>query len=357
MQKEHRFYEVDLLRFIAAFGVLLFHYTFRGSAPDGRSIVTFPEIGPLFKYGYLGVELFFIVSGFVVLLTALKRTPREFVVSRATRLYPAYWSCVTLTFLAIVAFRDDRFVATLPQYLVNLTMLQDFVKVPAIDGVYWTLTIELKFYLLIFALLLTGQIRHLQHYLAGWLVASICLDYSNGFNVLRFFLFPGYSYFFIAGATFLLLWMHGMSPYRLLLLAICFVRAVQFAIADSKIYAEFLRADFDPAIIGLVVSTFFVAFAVVATGRAASLGRPAFVAIGALTYPLYLLHQNIGFMLFNFFALYVPRYVLLVAVTLLMIGLAYSVHHWIEERYAWHLKRLIMRVLLLPAPPNRRKRP
>src|SRR5436190_1602313 len=83
----------------------------------------------LFKYGYLGVELFFIVSGFVILLTALNRSAREFVVSRGTRLYPAFWTCVTITFLAILTIGGSRYSATWPQYLANLTMLQEFMKI------------------------------------------------------------------------------------------------------------------------------------------------------------------------------------------------------------------------------------
>jgi peptidoglycan/LPS O-acetylase OafA/YrhL len=347
MKKPHRFHEIDLLRFIAAFSVLLFHYTFRGSGPDHRSLVAFPELGPIFKYGYLGVELFFIVSGFVIFLTALNRNAREFVVSRVTRLYPAYWSCVTLTFLAILVLGQGRYSVTLRRYLMNLTMLQEFAHVRHIDGVYWTLTIELKFYLLVFLLMLVGQTRRLPQFLGLWLVISAFLDYHDGYAMARFFLVPGYSYLFIAGATSLLIWLHGVSAYRLLLFAASYVGAVHFAIADSKSFADFFRTDFNPVVITLTISLFFASFLLVALGKTKSLGRPVFVTIGALTYPLYLLHQNIGFMIFNAAPTYIPRYILLVSITAFVIGIAYAVNRWIERRYSCHLRYLMTRVLFL----------
>lgn len=325
--------------------VLLFHYTFRSTGPDNRSDVMFPELAPVFKYGYLGVELFFIVSGFVILLTALDRNARSFIISRITRLYPAYWTCVTISFIAILLLGGQRYSASLSQYLVNLTMLQEFVKVPSIDGVYWTLAIELKFYLLVFALITLRQIQRLEYFLGAWLVASAFLDFNTGYNTIRFFLFPGYSYFFIAGAAFLLIRLHGPNTYRLSLLIACYVGALRFAIHDSKTYADFFHTEFDPIVISVILTLFFSVFTLIAFHRTRWLDRSGFLTVGALTYPLYLLHQNIGFILFNTAAPYAHRYVLLAVITLAMLGLAYAIHRGIEKRYARPLKLLLARVL------------
>ena len=89
MLKE-RYYEIDLLRFLAAVGVMLFHYTFRGYAADDLSPLEFPLLAEVFKYGSLGVDLFFIISGFVILLTAYNRDAVSFTISRIIRIYPAY---------------------------------------------------------------------------------------------------------------------------------------------------------------------------------------------------------------------------------------------------------------------------
>src|SRR5690349_17773865 len=84
-----RLYEVDLLRIFAAVSVVLYHYLFAGYYKV-VSPLGFEAPGLVARYGYLGVDLFFLISGFVVLLSAWDRTPRSFLVSRVVRLYPAY---------------------------------------------------------------------------------------------------------------------------------------------------------------------------------------------------------------------------------------------------------------------------
>ena len=113
--------ELDLLRFIAAFMVVMFHYGFRGHAADGYSLLSLPTYATVSKYGYLGVELFFMISGFVILMTASSGSLKKFVISRIVRLYPAFWACCTITFIAILIVGDKRFTATFGQYLINLT--------------------------------------------------------------------------------------------------------------------------------------------------------------------------------------------------------------------------------------------
>lgn len=141
--------EIDFLRFVAAMLVVLFHYTFRGHAANNYSLTAYPEISFITQYGYLGVELFFLVSGFVIMMTASSGSLRKFVASRIARLYPAFWVCCTITFVVILSFGGDRFSANPAQFFLNMTMLNEFFNVKSIDGVYWSLAVELKFYFLV----------------------------------------------------------------------------------------------------------------------------------------------------------------------------------------------------------------
>jgi peptidoglycan/LPS O-acetylase OafA/YrhL len=64
-----RINELDVLRLFAALFVVCFHYAFRGHAADGLSPISYPPLLPAAKYGYLGVQLFFMISGFVILMS------------------------------------------------------------------------------------------------------------------------------------------------------------------------------------------------------------------------------------------------------------------------------------------------
>src|SRR5689334_21950406 len=97
-KNSERLLELDVLRGLAAFGVLCYHYT------THHTLLFSPTIKPLFNfpYGVYGVELFFMISGFVIFMT-LENTkrPLDFIVSRFSRLYPCYWASVILTFSVI----------------------------------------------------------------------------------------------------------------------------------------------------------------------------------------------------------------------------------------------------------------
>lgn len=68
-----RFYFLDKLRFFCAFGVLLYHYTTIGQAPNKHSVYDYPTLDAVFRYGYLGVDVFFMISGFVIFFLAAQR--------------------------------------------------------------------------------------------------------------------------------------------------------------------------------------------------------------------------------------------------------------------------------------------
>ena len=137
-----RIEELDGLRGLAAIAVVLFHYTTRYSEIYGR------ETGLPFEfpYGNLGVELFFGISGFVIFMTLDRtRSLGDFVVSRVSRLYPAYWAAIILTTAVVNLEGMTEFMRSPFEITVNFTMLQSFVGVRAVDGVYWTLAVELAF--------------------------------------------------------------------------------------------------------------------------------------------------------------------------------------------------------------------
>lgn len=139
----HRLTEIDALRGLAALAVVLFHYTTRFTEVFGANLT--PSIS--FPDGHYGVNLFFIISGFVIFMTLDRTTrPMDFVVSRFSRLFPAYWAAIILTFSIthLLGLPDKLVDATTAFY--NLIMIHGFFRIPHVDGVYWTLEVELLFY-------------------------------------------------------------------------------------------------------------------------------------------------------------------------------------------------------------------
>jgi peptidoglycan/LPS O-acetylase OafA/YrhL len=155
-----RISELDALRCIAALSIVLFHIN-----------VTYPIFRlrlfqDCLKFGATGVDLFFMISGFVILLTLEKtKTWKDFVIRRFARLYPSYWVCVTLTTASLViywAYTRQPYLPTLQQYLPNMTMFQHYFNVQNIDDVYWTLIIEMLFYLFMLLLFSLKQLKNVE---------------------------------------------------------------------------------------------------------------------------------------------------------------------------------------------------
>lgn len=331
MASKDRFYEIDLLRFLAALAVVLYHYAFRGFAEGGYSPVEYPVLGEFFKYGAYGVQLFFIISGFVILMTATKRDAAHFVISRITRLYPAFWVCVSLTALVIMWKGGALFQVDLIQYILNLSMVSGFVGVEMVDGVYWTLLVELKFYALIFVLLIFGQIHRIEWFLAFWLVLtgiSLVLPLPK---IITFLFLTEWSAFFIAGALFYLIHQKGLDLIRGGMLGLSLVLALFENLRQIEGLEQMYNSYFSSVVTSALVCSFYVAFLLISLGKTKHFRSEKLVKLGVLTYPLYLIHQNIGFIIFHELGDSVNRYVLLVGLVLVMMLAAWLIHKVIEQ--------------------------
>lgn len=327
-----RFYEIDLLRFFAAVAVVMFHYTFRGFAEGGYNSVEFPIMAEYSRYGYLGVNLFFIISGFVILLSAMNRTAIKFAISRFIRLYPAFWAGVTLTAIIIYFYGSPVFSVTLPQYLMNMTMISGYVGVEHVDGVYWTLLVELKFYALIFLLLLTNRIKQIELFLGLWLAVIVFNAIVPLPKIISFFIFPEWAPLFISGSLFYLIHLKGVNTNRLIMLACAYLLAIHYTVVEVSSMSEFYSAQISPLVSIAWVSLFYLFFSLISFNKTSWIRSPKLVKIGLLTYPLYLIHQNIGFIAFNIFGGTVNKYVLLVALIAVMLVLAWLIQTLVEKK-------------------------
>lgn len=299
MKKDY-FPFIDLLRFAAALSVMFFHYF--GSLFNNSNNI----LAVYISHGYLGVELFFMISGFVIFFSLYKGT-KAYAIGRLVRLYPLFWICCTLTYLVTIWFNADPLPFTV--YLKNLLLINNNQTATLVDGVYWTLTQEVIFYALIGVFVYLWGMKRIEWFFGLWIAFAYIVF---AFNLEHFFIakiaLARYAGFFsIGGLTALIYtYRHTMSKGVLYLRSALLASALVLPIFVSerlKIHTTSstnLFGIFDTSgyIILLVLTILF--FAGVIYNRETRFARIALV-LGAMTYPLYLLHYKIGETIINLF--------------------------------------------------------
>lgn len=143
--RKRRFNELDGLRGLAASAVVIYHLSDHSLYPNDKHV---PWSLP---WGQYGVQLFFMISGFVILVSARNsRTVARFAAARFSRLYPAYWIALFLSSVLVLDLHAPAAhdAVSWKTSLIDATMLQRWLNIPNVDSVYWTLGVELQFYVL-----------------------------------------------------------------------------------------------------------------------------------------------------------------------------------------------------------------
>jgi peptidoglycan/LPS O-acetylase OafA/YrhL len=171
-------------------------------------------------------------------------------------------------------------------------MVPGMLGAPLIDTVYWTLEFELRFYFLIFLVLVFRQIHRAQYFCFAWLALyalSLIIDlpWLVGFLILK-----PYSPFFIGGCFFYLLSLQngnfGIRAGLIASLSFCCIEALRER-------AGFIAVDGASGIVvPLGIVAMFAAFWLSASSHPGKVSQRVMMKLGALTYPLYLTHGMIG---------------------------------------------------------------
>lgn len=306
-----RLYSLDLLRFLAALMVVLYHFSYRGNI-GGFTEVSFPEISSWSKYGFLGVDLFFIISGFVIAWSADKHTLERFIGSRFLRLYPGFLAGVTITFIATMVLGGGVFQTTLSQYSANLTFLPQLFGHEFMDGVYWSIVVEIIFYAWIALLVGSGLFRRfLPEIIALWLIIAMLNEFVFFVDALRLPFMTPFAGFF-AGGMMLYRWkLAGKSDnWEKLLFTTAVIYSVMIESKRGITWGDAFSADLDRmTLMGVTASLFLLFYAFIHWKIPARTGKQLAI-LGSLSYPLYLIHQNIGYMLLNKLSGFAPTWVL-----------------------------------------------
>lgn len=337
MTKDSRISTLDSFRGIAAICVLLYHYTTIFREKYGHSYSQAYD----FFYGFYGVQLFFIISGFVIYLTINRcKSPWEFAYRRFIRLFPTYWVCLIFTTLFLLFFGPPLTKPTLSLFLKNVTMVQYLFQADYIDGSYWSLFPELIFYTLIFATFYIGIVKKIYIWGNLWLVASVIIalyPFARHHNLLPY-LFQ-YAGLFYSGVLFYKIY-HGSSTYvNHLSVVACFL----VVLVNNSSLQKILTPDvFKHIILPLVV--IYALFYLFIFNKLKFLNVKILAFLGKISYPLYLIHQAFGYVILlalkkhgydNLFCLIIPL--------ILSVCIAYLVSRYFENPVQLYFKKKLSR--------------
>lgn len=336
-----RYDGIDLLRIGAALAVVFFHYAFRGAAAGGFTTFQLPSLAPVAQYCYLGVELFFIISGFVIVMTAEGRSVGAFARSRVLRIYPTFIAAMTVTALVTAAIGSAPFTVSPTGWLANLTLFPTLLGRPFVDGVYWTLELEVVFYCWVTLFIWLGWFERRRTILvAAWLGLSLVVDAVSSSKPLHAVFLTEAAPFFAGGMLLYDIKRFGPTIGRVLLFTSAVAMSARSALAGAAYERNVLHSTLDDGVlVCIVVALYAIFIASLALPRLSRLGRLVGFA-GAASYPLYLLHQHIGYMLFNLLgsAFAAPLTGLLVVTAVVIGAVAFTL--WVEPPARFVMGRL-----------------
>ena len=314
---------LDGMRGAAALAVVVYHFFARWAEPlnevtlypHGNILFYLPGLAYLADFGIL---LFFIISGFVIMMTLEHSSGfPDFVGRRVARLWPAMLVCATFSTLIIngsgIAFHYPglaRWEVTLLEYISSIFFLPPehvsalLGRSPAqwVEGVYWTLWVEVRFYALIALTFLLSSRSWFVWIWAALQALSTVLDAAHTIDpglgqrlgVLNLILQPKYLAWFSLGLCGYLLWSGRCTT---LVLGIILLAVIAIGMGELLTLRNG-APSLTPAALNLtvvygLVCTLFVLF-VIRSRIVAMLNWRPLVVIGLASYPLYLFHELPG---------------------------------------------------------------
>lgn len=182
-KQPRRFQTVDALRGLAALAVVFYHV--QGALNRGDQ-AWFPEpLRRLAGGGHFGVNVFFVLSGFVIARSVRDGSMTlgylgRFTLRRSIRLDPPYWSAIALELILIMLGRAlfpslTTPIPSLSQVLAHLVYLQDILGYGHLIPIFWTLCYEFQFYLTFVGVLVAGHLvaRHLGRRIANGMLVLL----------------------------------------------------------------------------------------------------------------------------------------------------------------------------------------
>lgn len=318
----HRIELLDSFRCLAVLSVLLYHFT-------DRWIPLFPYghfFHHLFQFGYLGVQFFFMISGFVISYT-LANTHRfqSFFVNRFSRLFPAMLLCSVLTLLIVRALDSGNLFpyAHLPANLVpglTFTSPEIWGRIAGrhffwINGSYWSLWVEVQFYVLAAVVYFSARRNFIRNLFIAGLVIGVLKDFpiaalhwhiaearfpSSVFwlgawkRYAEIFNLSFYIWWFLAGAFFFDLYSRRIGRNK----ALWGLTAAALFIFLTEMPLLY-RYNFRAQVAGFLLMSMLFLLMIYRNQSLAFLKHRSIAYVGVISYSMYLIHEDIGVLLIH----------------------------------------------------------
>ena len=303
---DFRQYEADFARFIAAAWVLFFHYgaLVKRFAPDANV----SSVDQIARYGYLGVPFFFCLSGYVISMS-IERSPDPitFIRRRLRRIWPTLSLAAVITTLFLWASGGHASFTALWQNVVLFPILND--AAPNVDDAYWSLWLEFRFYLM--AALVVVFKKRIKIEWFGYALVAFSALYVNlvisgqeeaaYFWAVRVISLNSWAGLFGSGILFSVSRREGFTPLRIGAIALAWVNSFPVLRVSGESAEDIGIGPPSTFVLGVLVVT-FVGFFFWLTPRTKTVSdrwvRPI-TYLGALSYPLYLIHSEIGYRIYQ----------------------------------------------------------
>lgn len=291
-----RISHLDGLRGVAILLVIGFHaYTrWPSIVPYGNTYAS----TPIFEYGYLGVHLFFLISGFVIFMSLEKSANIfSFIYRRWLRLFPAMLICSVIIYLTSAFFVErPHGQPSLKDFIPGLTFVEPYVwlkltglRLDNLEGAFWSLYVEFKFYIVASILYFLFGSKRLVALIflcfvcwlsLGYLSSTYAIAILEKLHTLCWIL--GFEYFgwFAAGAAY---YSYSKTRNQTWIYVGIFI----------SILSAFSEGEFalEATIAALIISSLF-ALSIISSKMQQLMNNKILLYFGFVSYPLYLLHEN-----------------------------------------------------------------
>lgn len=294
MKVKTRIEALDGLRFLACMMVIFYHYFF--ASPLSGFIPESYAINALY-FGDFGVDIFFLISGFVISLSSEGKSSFGFIKSRINRIVPTFviFGLIIYVFSISVPMIDplERIVSL----LYSLTFFPQAFGHAFFSSIYWTIQIEVTFYILVFIMMQLDLWKRYKNQICFiWIIISFINQFILNSTIINYVLLTQYAGHFVAGIVIFNMRNNKCEPSDIILILfstiLIYNRMVYFNNTDAINLFHYQVSH-----VALLLSAVCVVSLVWYASNLNGVGKyyNLIKFLGAMTYPLYLIHSDIGF--------------------------------------------------------------